>query len=804
MHELRTALRRLWHTPVFTATAVLSLALGIGATTAMFTLADALLYRPLPIPQPQDVVRVRSFDMGGSERPILSPLAEQLRASKVFAGVCGFLTPLSTVELKGDFRPLSSVALSGDCFDTLKVRAALGRLITSSDDVAGAAPVAAISYEMWQLNFQGTPSIIGQTIRIDGRPFSIVGVVESRFWGLAVGFPSHVYYPLGGMRLTSSRRGAMPQYVFARLRPGQAREAARNALSVLWPSWVATAAPSTLHGTDRSMYLSQSPRLDPGSTGLDLSLRNRFGTPTVALLGISLSIMAIAALNLASLQLARALDRRSEYALRLALGATFRQIVRLVLSEMCAIAIAAAALAIGVAYACDTYLVSVVRSSSPTFALNIRPDVRSIGWSVLVSLCSLFVVAGAPLLALTHSTPADLRTSSSRITGTSHALRLLLVLQVGLTIVLVAAGAVLARNLSRLNQTPVGIYPGNVLEVRTLPRPGAEPAHFAASSYYDSILTRLEESPGIEAAAVSDYTPFVGEPRRLAVYAHGSERVVAGAAVLAVSDRFFEALGIRLLSGRSFRQGDDGGLHEAVVVSDTLAKALFGDDDPIGRFVQIGEGDQGISARILGVASDAALARSQEHNAAAIYRNVSNVPSSHQEIVVRSHFDTQTLRTIVSGVLDQSGTEFVTRVVPLTEARTAAMAQERLLAWLSGAFAALGLLLAAVGLYSLQTLTVANRLPEIAIRIAFGAPRRSIWALAVSDAGYIVIAGIAWGVPAAWLTTKTLLRTVGAIDQVGLPSLLWAICTLIIVTLAATVGPVQRALRVDPSHALRN
>jgi hypothetical protein len=268
MTGIALAFRRLRQSPMFTFTAVVSLALGIGANSAMFGLAEALLLRPLPVPAPEQLVQLQSVGKNAEPHPIVGSIVDAVRDAKAFAGICSFLTPLTTVDVNGRLATVSGVAASGDCFQTLGVRAALGRLPGPADDYTGAPKVVAISYQTWRDDFGGQPDVLGQSIGVDGARFTIIGVAERSFPGLLLGFPAHVYLPIHQVSLPGELTYAtLGQVTFARLHPRQTATQAESRLKALWTEWMKTSVPSRLNDAERADYLERQPTVTSAEYG---------------------------------------------------------------------------------------------------------------------------------------------------------------------------------------------------------------------------------------------------------------------------------------------------------------------------------------------------------------------------------------------------------------------------------------------------------------------------------------------------------------------------------------------------------
>ncbi len=379
--DLRYALRKLRKSPGFTLVAILSLGLGIGANTAIFSLLNALMLRPLPVSEPQRLVRIGQVDSRGFVGAVPSPMFDWLRKGPLFEGVCGANTPLTTVEVKGSALPAGGLALTGDCYETLGVRPAIGRLFTREDDIPNGPRVVVLSYTFWRGHFGGDPNVIGQSISIEGVPFRIIGVTQPRFQGLLVGFPPSVSFPISQLVDPTRADPLAPRvfywgFAFARVRPGVTPEQVRAQLSVEWRRLLDEFLPERIQGAARTEILNQPLVVTSGATGLDYSMRNRFQRPLLALLAISALVLLASCLNVANLLLARGLRRRREIAVRLALGAGRWRIVRELVAESAILIAAGLGCALLLAHVGDPVLLAVLSQSYSGFALATSLDLR--------------------------------------------------------------------------------------------------------------------------------------------------------------------------------------------------------------------------------------------------------------------------------------------------------------------------------------------------------------------------------------------------------------------------------------------
>jgi predicted permease len=588
VRALGRACRQLLRSPAFALAAIASLALGIGANTAMFTLADALLFRTLPIPAPHRVLRIDSVDPADASRQpkaVVASTVEALRSAHIFAGICGFITPLTTVDIDGRIASVSGLAMSGDCFETLGVHAVLGRLLAPTDDREGAPRVIAISYQSWRQDFGGRLDVLGRTVGIDGEAFRIVGVAERRFTGLLLGFPARVYFPLRQIKLPPDLPyAALGQSVFARLHDGDTAAGVAARLDSEWPAWLADAVPERFSGADRQRYLTRRPLVTSASTGIDYGMRNRFGQPLTALVAIASLVLLVAAVNVANLLLARAADRRRDTAVRLALGATRWQIAQRVLLESGIVLVVATASGLLVAYWCDRLLVAIFQATSAGFIVDVTPDSRALAFAGAAASLAFLIFALGPAVKSADVDITAFQSASMRTTGErGSARRAILVAQVALTLVLVAVGSVFVTALASLRSSPLGVDVEHVLALQLAALPGGYPNGAAPTSYYRSLVEQVQNVPGVASGSLSADVPLGTGPRPIDVTAANAEAPTVSAEEKIITDRFFETMKIPLIAGEDFRPADAERSDRTVIVSASLAQRLFGSDLALGR-----------------------------------------------------------------------------------------------------------------------------------------------------------------------------------------------------------------------------
>jgi len=813
MLRWRHAIRELRRHPAFALAVVASLALGIGANLAIFTLADAVLFRPISVRDPSHLIHIATnTGPNGLPGPLPQPVADLISHEDAFDGVCGFLTPLVTVRLNDRIAQIGAHAMTGACFRTLGVGTVLGRPLRDADDQPGAERVVVLAYATWRQAFGGDPSVIGKTMEIDGSVFTIVGVAERGFQGLLIGYPEKLFFPFGQQQpfdASAMPVSALPVDVVVRVRPGVQIEQARARLAAIWPSLLKSTVSPRFAPLQRDRYLKRKLIVADASAGVDYSLRTRFRTGLFALLAISFTVLLVTSVNVANLLLARAAERRGELAVRAALGASRSSLVYDVLTEGVLLLAAGAIGGVVLAYWTDRMLVSVLASSSPTFALDVSPHGTIFGFFAGASAIAFGLFAGVPAIAISRTDPSSLHLVSSRVfSGRDRLRQVTVVLQVALTIVLVAVGMVFANQLHSLRSQPLGLNPDTVFSAQLSPTPHGYDAPFASGVYFRGLADSVSAIPGVRAVALARPRVLSGFPFLVDAAAEGSDSATQ-VEQWDVSDGFFSALGISILDGTPFdRRGGPSDSRRTVIVSRSAAVALFGSTSVIGRHLRLGISPQFQSLEVIGIAADAVLSSPQQRITRVVYLNYWQwglLMQGWPDLLVRSDLGPAQASDSVRRAVERAGHEFVARAWSLPEQRDEALSQERLLAFLSSTFAALGLALVIVGLTGLLAYSVAQRRGEIAIRMALGADAAHVRFLVLQDAMWLVANGVAIGLPLAWASDAVamkLLYTYAASHGVALPVITAAVA-MIGAGIVAAWWPARHAVSVDPLAALR-
>jgi len=811
--DLRAALRRLRKSPGFVLATVVSLGLGIGANTAVFSLLDALMFRPLPVRDPQRLVRLGSLDSRGLIHAVPAPMFDWLRQDGLFEGVCGVSTPLTTVEVNDAPLPMSGLALTGGCYEMLGVRPALGRLFTRADDVPTGPPVVVLGYDFWQRQYGGDPKVLGQSLRLEGVPFTIIGVTEPRFQGFLLGFPPSVSFPIAQQVSPLRASPPTPQTfywgsAFARLKAGVTAEEAQTQLRVDWRRQLDAALPPQIQGQERTEELNAPLVVTSGSTGLDYSMRNRFRRPLGALLAISVLVLLLSCINVANLLLARGLERRREIAVRRALGAGRWQIVRELVAESAVLVVAAIGGGLLLAAAGNRVLLTVLGRTYSGFVLTASADSRVWLFTAACGLAALLLFGVLPARQTTaaHLTEALKAGSRSSLPAHTRMRRILICGQVALTLVLVVAAGFLLETFRRLRGESLGFQTEQVLNVQLVPLPGGYAQGFSPVPYYRQLLDRMQSLPGVEAASLSHFSPVFSISYDEEIRSTLSPDAPGiHAATEEVSDGFLATLRIPLLQGRDFQRTDSPQTQKTAIISESLAKRLFPGGAALGRHISVGAQNDTRDLEIIGIAADARLFDPRTRDFSFVYMDSWQHPDHMMwgNLQLRYRGDSQALSAAVRRELRNAGHEYPLHLRTIAAQRDNALLQERLLANLSAAFGGLALTLAGVGLFGLLNLLVTSRRSEIAIRMALGAGRGDVSGMIVRETLALVGGGMLLGLPLSFAAVRVLSNLLYGEATLPMVPLALSIALLSSVAALATVIPVRRATSVDPMVALR-
>ncbi len=775
-HDFRLAVRTLAATPIVSIVAALSLALGIGANTAIFSLIDGLLLRTLPVTDPASLALLVDDTSDESSYWSYEVWREIDRRSPFFDGTLAWSDARLNLTRGGETRFVNGVWVSGSFFDVLGVRPLLGRTLTPADDAPGGGargPVAVISYDFWRRHFGGAPGVIGTSLTIERVPFTVVGVTPRNFFGLDVGRAFDVALPiqdqalLGGPDDGPGRRKGLVR-VIARLRPGGTIDAATAALRSVQPQIRDATLPQGWPKVFLDRYLKSAFTLTPAATGASM-LRHRFSRPLFAIMVIVGLVLLVATANLANLALARAAARRRELGVRLALGASRFRLVRHLMAE--SIVLASTGAALGLAFASWTARLLVQQLSTTvtsggsmpttgTVFVDVSIDGRVLGFTMAVTVITVLVFGLVPALRASRVAPLDVlidRRSHARRGRPAGPADVLLVAQVAISLIVVVAAGLFARTLTALETRPLGFdREGMLVATLNAERLAIDPARREA--LYASVLDAVRQLPGVADAPLSSAPPVSNGPipgnpiRAISGEPPLPPRGVSSAINL-ISPGWFQTMGIPIVAGRDVSRDDRRGAPPVVVVNELFARRFLHGASPLGRTLTLFlPGQPPPPDEIVGVVSDSVYGGLRAEIEPTIFlpiaqcgpmwdRFLSTVTLSVRSSAGRPELLTKSVAAAIGAVNPDVALTFH----PLSDYVKDSLVHERLIARLSGSFAVLTLLLAALGLYGVVAYAVTARRTEIGIRIALGAARHSIVRLALARVLTPLAAGVIIG-----------------------------------------------------------
>jgi predicted permease len=841
LQNLSYALRVLRKSPGFTAVAVLSLALGIGANTAIFTLINALLLRDVPVRQPERLVEVSpvrcenariTADVSRAscsqfDRKIFFsyPMyCELARQQRVFSAVIGWSSgfDVARVEVNGAVSQNEVFAVSGNYHSELGATPLLGRLLTPEDeDPHGGSTlqVAVLGYEFWQRRFGGTPDVVGKQIRIEGTPFTIIGVTQKWFTGMSTGEPPEITVPITAQPLVEPSlfksiddRSLLWVMVTGRLKDGVTIDQAHTQLQSFWPDLLAATASVPTPGLRRQRFLSMGLDVSAARTGVAPELRAQFTRPLYLLLGIVGLILLVACVNLANLMLARAARRSQEMSMRVALGASRWQLASQVLTESLALSLGGAFLGIGFAYWGSSVLVTLMTEGAVTrVTLNLRPDLRVLGVTMAAAILTGVLFGLAPAWRSARQDPAAVLQHNTRslASGGNRVSQALIVAQVSLSLILLLGAGLLVKSFQKLHSLDLGFAKDRLLEVSVHGRPEGH-AKADARAYHQQLIERITRLPGVRAVGFAE--DFLPSPEGWhdAVSAATSDwsRASDGMADTAlVSPDFFRTVGIPLLRGREFDWTDDEEHPLIAVVSRSLAQRLFPKGDAIGKRIRFGVMADLQALEIVGVAADARIFRLREAAAPVLYVPCLQHPKwadwTFFAVFVNTKEDPERLATSVRREIESLGQEYVVSTKTVEQVTGELLVSERVNAMLCSFFAGLAVLLGSIGLYGLMSYGVTRRTREIGVRVALGAQQRSVRWMILRETLTLTLSGIAIGIPSGLAATRLIASMLFGLSPNDLSTI--ATMCLLLLTVAFFAGylPARKASSIDPMLALR-
>jgi putative ABC transport system permease protein len=822
VQDLRLSVRALRSTPIVSAVAILSLALGIGANTAMFSLVNSLLLRALPVKEPRQLAILGDTGDPRAGAYTYAIWNEIRHRPALFDGAFAWSATRFNLSKGGQTEFIDGVWASGEFFQTLGVPAMLGRTFTDTDDERGGGPdgpVAVISYAYWQRRYDGDPRVVGQTIDVERVPFTIIGVTPPSFFGPEVGRTFDVAVPIGdeplvrGAETFLDARSTWWLEVIGRLKPGDTIESAQAALRGVQPQIREASKPANRAKKDLDAFLSDAFTLKTAATG-DSTLRARYERPLITLLFVVALVLLIACANIANLLMARATARRHELSVRLALGASRWRLARQLLVESLVMSSCGALLGLLIAQWASQLLVRQLSTQSNHVFLELGLDGRVLPFTMLVAVATALLFGTAPAFRASGARPMDAIKEHGRGGGDGRfgLANGLVVAQVMLSLVLVVAAGLFVRTFTSLANLHLGFDRDRVL-VTTVNAQRTEIPAADRLATYERVRQSVAAAPGVAAAGVSIVTPVSG-------MAWNSRISVPGGAELPERQRlsFFNAItpgwldtfGTPILAGRDVLTTDTKAAPLVVIVNQAFARRFLSNATPLGRVVKVGGGVTEQSLEIVGLVADAVYRSLRDPVPPTMYiplaqlDNGSRPAPASMSVAVRSASDSPALlaRTVAQAIA-RVNPDLAVTFRPLADQVNSSLTQERLVAMLAGFFGALALLLAGLGLYGITAYAVSRRRTEIGIRMALGAAPGGVVRLVLGRLIVLVGAGIAGGCALSLWAAQFVSTLLYGLQPRDPETMFAAASALAAVGALAGWLPAYRASRIDPAEVLR-
>jgi putative ABC transport system permease protein len=822
--DLRYALRLLRLEPGFFSVAILSLALGIGANTAIFHLLDAVRLRTLPVANPQELVEVemnsdhRTGNFSSRRADFTYALWDQLRThQQAFSGLFAWSAHRFNTATGGEVRLVEGLYASGDFFRTLGVVPALGRVLSTDDDRAGCgSPGAVLSYAFWQREYGGQASAIGRKILLDRKPFEIVGVAQAGFFGVEVGRSFDVAIPVCAEPLINAENAHTPKRhhwwlaVTGRLKPGWNLAQARAHLDAISTGLFEATVPPNFTPDSVKTYLALKLTAHPAGSGVS-DLRDDYQHPLLILLGIAALVLVIACANLANLMLARASARERELAVRLAIGASRPRLIRQMLAESLLLAAIGAVIGAFLAQFLSSYLVRFLTRNDDPLYVDLSTDWRIFGFTAALAILTCLLFGLMPAIRATRANPGTLMKASGRgLTDARERFglrRILVVGQVALSLVLLVGALLFVRSLHKLLTLDAGFQESGVLvtevDFTTLKAPPERWPELRRQ-----ILRRIRLVPGVEQAATASIIPISGDrwnDRFEFVGANPTGKFLSDFS--AVSSDYFRTLRTPLLAGRDFNDRDAMNAPPVAVVNESFMKQFLNGANPIGRRIRIetGPGEPVRSYEIVGVTKDTKYRRLSDPFSATVFTAVDQVmgQDAGTMILSRSQVGLASQLSAIKGEMAAISPSMSLNFYTLHSEIADSLLRERLMATLSGFFGFLAALLASIGLYGVMAYIVARRRGEIGIRMALGANRANVLKLIGNECGKLLLAGLLLGIGFALLASQAVAKLLYGLSPKDPLTIILSALLLALVALPASLIPAIRASRLDPMKALR-
>ena len=803
--DVKLAVRGLRKSPAFTLVAVVSLALGIGANTAIFSFVNAVLLKQLPVPEPERLVTFSLFKAGKDVNDVVSltTIDQIAERSSVFDGVFGRTAKASSLTVGDTSQWVMAELVTGQYFRALKVIPAIGRLL-GEEDIRNAAgdPVCVLSYDLWQTRFGGDPKIVGRAVSINNHPYRVLGVTEKGFYGPELQQRMDLQVPATRMIDFMPGFGAMKfdwkkdlswLLPMGRLKPNLARSQAESQLQTLYRQL----DPKLEHGV---------PQLTESKDGFN-NMRGRFGKPITVLMAVVALVLLVACANLANLLLARANARKKEFAVRLSLGASRPRLIRQLLIESLLLAFCGGAVGVVLSLWMNSTLLTFLNEGRPAvYALHVSPDSTVLWFALALSFATAILFGLVPAY---QATRPDLlpnlkdEGSGGLRPGDRGSLRkFLVVAQVALSLLVLFAAGLLTRTLRSLQTVNLGFQPEKVMALSLDTDVGGH-SDARATQIRDEILRRVRLLPGIQAASLVLFVPFSGNAITVDIEVPGftgKRRDEHSAFFHAISPNYFVTLNQPRLLGRDFSDADTAKSQKVAIVNEAFVQHYLAGRSPLGQHIK----EETADIEIVGVVANAREMNLRKQPVDTIYVPEKQTYHTSLTLLLRTQADPSELtRSLLALVRSVDQKTAVSSIRTLHSQIDAGLSSERILSYLSSLFAGLATLLTGIGLYGVIVYAVTRRTREIGVRFALGAQRADVAKLFLRESLVVIVVGVIVGIPLALASVTALKSLLFGLTATDLPTLLVSVGILIVAGLTATALPLRQAIYVDPIRALR-
>ena len=812
--DVRYALRALRCSPGFAATAILSLTLGIGANTAIFSLINAVILKTLPVSHPEQLVELGMKTEDGLS--FTNPIWEQVRDRQdVFAGVFAYSPTRLNLAMGGEVRNANAIWVSGDFFRTLGVNPILGRTIAAGDDKRGCPVISLISFDFWRREYGGTADVFDRRLTLNTHPARIVGVAPPGFTGIQVGEAADIYLPLCAEGTLIRENSALDKranwwlWIFARLKPGASEQQALARMNTLAPQIFANTLPPNFPAAAQKDHLGRRFDLLPGAHGYS-NVRRDYRATLYTLMAAVGMVLLIACANVANLLISRAAVRQKEIAIRMAVGASRARLIRQLLTESVLLALMGAALGVLFAQWASRMLVQFLSTSNSNVVLDLAIDIRVLAFTTGAAIATGILFGLAPAWQGTRVDPHSAMKAQARGTMESQAGfrlgKMLVATQVALSLVLLTGAGLMLETFAKLATLDTGFDKKQVLLIRADPRYASIPPG-RRLPLYQELQRRLAAVPGVRSASFADITPVSGSFSSQVVHVDGYQAQSREDSVLwtnAISAGFFATMETPFLAGRDFDAHDTPQAPLVAVVNEAMAKRFFGSArEAVGKTFRQGN-ESGTPIQIAGVVKDAKYRSLRAEGEAIAYYPLSQLPPMRwANFELRASGPAASLIPSVKAAVNEINPNVTLQFRTLSAQLDESLGRERLLATLSGFFGALALALAVIGLYGVMSYNVARRRNEIGIRMALGAEQARVLRMVLREVAILVAAGVALGLAAASFSTRLLATFLYHLEPNDPTTLVTACVVLVVPAIAAGLLPARRAANLDPMTALR-